>query len=188
MSQIQQASSDLEFVRAAVARKATQPTPAPILLLWATYVVVGYTAIDFAPRFAGWWFLICGFLFGALSAVLGKRAHERAGEVDHDHGRRAMLHWFAGMVLTFAAAFALAAVIPELRGPKGSQVLVVMIGLLYFLAGVHLDRQFLWLGPVLMAGGILVGSIPRYPWTCLGAVIALGLIAPIFFRRTARPA
>src|SRR5690242_10857990 len=112
MTQIHQVSSDLEFVRNAVSRKTTAPTPAPILLLWATYVAVGYTAIDFAPRFAGWWFMICGFLFGALSGWLGKRASERSGEVDQELGRRAMLHWFAGMVLTFAGAFALAAVIP----------------------------------------------------------------------------
>ena len=56
-----------------------------------------------------------------------------------------------------------------------------MIGLDYFLAGVHFDRNFLWLGPVLMAGGILVGLFPQYGWTGLGVVIALGLIVPTLF-------
>ena len=58
-----------------------------------------------------------------------------------------------------------------------------MIGLVYFLAGVHFDRQFLWLGPVLMIGGVVVGLVPHYGWTCLGAIIAIGLVVPTFFRR-----
>ena len=56
-----------------------------------------------------------------------------------------------------------------------------MIGLVYFLAGVHLDRNFLWLGPVLIVGGVLVGMAPRYGWTILGVVVALGLVVPSFF-------
>jgi hypothetical protein len=76
------------------------------------------------------------------------------------------------------AAAGLVMVIPPLRGFYGSQVLVVMIGLMYFFAGVHFDGHFLWLGPLLVAGGILVGFIPVYPWTCLGTVIAVGLVIP----------
>jgi hypothetical protein len=59
-----------------------------------------------------------------------------------------------------------------------------MIGVVYYLAGVHMDRWFLVLGPILMIGGVVVGLVPHYGWTMLGAVIALGLIAPTFFRRS----
>jgi hypothetical protein len=76
---------------------------------------------------------------------------------------------------------ALSAVIPGLRGTVGGQLIVVMIGLVYFLAGVHFDRNLLWLGPVLVAGGVLVGLVPRYGWTGLGVVIAAGLVIPTLF-------
>jgi hypothetical protein len=92
-----------------------------------------------------------------------------------------MLHWGAGILLAVESAFALAAVIPDLRGSHGAQVLVVMIGIVYFLAGVHFERHYLWLGPVVIAGGVLVGFVPRFGWTALGAVIAIGLVVPTFF-------
>lgn len=55
---------------------------------------------------------------------------------------------------------------------------VVMIGLVYFLWGVHYQRYFSFLGIVVMAGGVLVGQIHHFGWTLLGAVISLGLILP----------
>jgi hypothetical protein len=184
-----QLQQDLRFVRQAVARRESATRrPVAIYWVWAVYVLVGYSLIDLAPRYCGLFFLVAGVVGGILSAMLGHRAGRRSGEVDCEMGRRAMLHWMVGILLAIAATFGLAAVIPALRGPAGSQVLVVMIGLDYFLAGVHFDRNFLWLGPVLMAGGILVGLFPHYGWTGLGVVIALGLIVPTLFSSRPAPA
>ena len=173
MTDPQQLSQDLHFVREAVNRREVAgKSPAPILYVWAVYVLVGYTMIDFWPQASGWFFMAGGIAGGILSGILGKRAGRRIGEHDRERGRRAMLHWFG-------------ATVPALRAPSATQVLaqifVVMIGLDYFLAGVHLDRHFLWLGPIVMAGGVLVGLFPHYGWTGLGVVIALGLVAPTFF-------
>ena len=43
---------------------------------------------------------------------------------------------------------------------------------------VWVDANMLWLGPVLMVGGVVVGFVPHYGWTSLGVVIALGLVVP----------
>jgi hypothetical protein len=75
-------------------------------------------------------------------------------------------------------SFALAAVIPELRNNRAGRVMVVMIGLVSFLAGLHIDANFLWIGPILMVGGVLVGFVPHYGWTCLGMIIAVSLVVP----------
>jgi len=89
------------------------------------------------------------------------------------------IHWLGGILLAVAGSIALASVIPELRGLHSGQVVVVMIGLVYFLAGAHWDRNLLWLGPVLMAGGVAVGQFPpKYGWPALGVVIFLGLVVP----------
>ena len=177
-----QLQEDLRFVREAVARReAAARPPVAIYWVWAVYVLVGYSMIDLVPRYCGLFFMIGGVVGGIITTILARRAQHRTGEQDRETGRRAMLHWFVGILLAIAATFGLAAVIPALRGSAGSQVLVVMIGIDYFLAGVHFDRNFLWLGPVLMAGGILVGLFPHYGWTGLGVVIALGLIVPTLF-------
>jgi hypothetical protein len=182
MSDARQIQDDLSFVREAVSRRERAPrSPASIAYLWAAYVLVGYTLIDVAPKWAGWFLMIGGFAGGILSGLLGKRASRQLGEYDRAQGRREMLHWGAGILLAVVSAFALAAVIPELRGAYGAQVLVVMIGVVYFLAGVHFERHYLWLGPVVIAGGVLVGFVPHYGWTALGAVIAIGLAVPTFF-------
>src|SRR5215217_6821706 len=182
MTEIHQMHEDLKFVREAVTRHE-KPARKPVLIyyVWAAYVVVGYAMLDFTPGLAGWFFLAGGVLGGVLSAALARRAAHQAGEYDRGEMRRTALHWAGGIVLAVAAAMALAAVIAPLRGSAGGQLIVVMIGLVYFLAGVHFDRNFLWLGPVLMVGGVAVGFVPRYGWTFLGIVIALGLVVPTLF-------
>src|SRR5436190_18100807 len=188
MTEIHQMHEDLKFVREAVTRRE-QPARKPVLVyyVWAAYVLVGYTMLDFTPRLAGWFFLAGGVLGGVLSAALARRAAHQAGEYDRGEMRRTALHWAGGIVLAIVGAMALAAVIPPLRGTAAGQLIVVMIGLVYFLAGVHFDRNFLWLGPVLIVGGVVVGFVPHYGWTSLGIVIALGLVVPTLFppRRSA---
>ena len=188
MTEVQQMHEDLKFVRQAVSRHERHPRNAPIIYyVWAVYVLVGYTMLDFATPLAPWWFLAAGILGFVLSWVLARRVARLEGEFDRDEARRGCLHWAGGILLAIAAPIALAAVIPALRGTVMGQLIVVMIGLVYFTAGVHFDRNLLWLGPVLIAGGVLVGLAPRYGWTALGVVIALGLVVPTLFPTRRNP-
>ena len=188
MTDIKQIHEDLRFVRQAVDRHDRHPPRAlTIYWVWAAYVLVGYALLDLAPRAANWFFMIAGIAGGIVSGIIGRRASEQAGEFDRAQGRREALHWILGILLAIASVIALAIVIPSIRGQTAGQLVAVMIGLVYFLAGVHFDRNFLWLGPVLMAGGIVVGMIPRYGWTSLGIVVALGLVVPTLLPRRPPP-
>jgi hypothetical protein len=179
MSDVKQIRDDLQFVRHVVDRRERSGRgPVAVYWYWAAYVLIGYTMIDVATRWAGWFFMVGGLGGGVVSGMIGRRYAERTGERDRLEIWQKTMHFGLGIILAFLATFALAWVIPELRGPKGSQVMVVMIGIIYFLSGVHFDRNFLWLGPVVMAGGVLVGLVPHYGWTMLGAVIAVGLVLP----------
>jgi hypothetical protein len=179
VTEINQLHDDLRFVRDAVARgDSPQRRPVAIYVVWAVYVLIGYTLLDFYPTAAGWFFLAGGVLGGIASGFIARRVARQEGAYDRREARKSLLHWGVGIVLAIACAMALAAVIPALRGPASGQLVVVMIGLVYFLAGVHFDPNFLWLGPVLMVGGVLVGFVPHYGWTALGTVIALGLVVP----------
>jgi hypothetical protein len=183
MTDIKQMHDDLKFVREAVDRHDRQPPRAiTIYWVWAVYVLVGYTLIDISPRTANWFFMIGGIAGGIISAIIGRRASQQAGEIERAQGRREALHWILGILLAIAGTIALAIVL-KLPGQAAGQLVAVMIGLVYFLAGVHFDRNFLWLGPILMAGGIVVGMVPRYGWTSLGIIIALGLVVPTLLPR-----
>lgn len=181
MTEARQMQEDLQYVRHVVSERERQRPPGTtaIYWVWAAYTLVGYTLIDVAPHASGLFFLIGGIVAGMISGVIGYRAQSRSGEWDPQGRWRAGMHWGAGVLLCIAATFALAAVIPPLREKTYSgQLVVVMIGIVYFLAGVHMDRFFLWLGPVLIAGGVVVGLVPHFGWTALGVVIAAGLTLP----------
>src|SRR4051812_2018639 len=61
VTEINQLHDDLRFVRDAVARgDSPQRGPAAIYVVWAVYVLVGYTLLDFYPTAAGWFFLAGG--------------------------------------------------------------------------------------------------------------------------------
>jgi hypothetical protein len=187
---VQEARDDLRFVRRAVEARATvNPAEARLIYsYWALYVLAGYLLIDVAPRFAGIFFMAGGVLGGLVSWWAGRLIARRRGEVtSRAESRRDTLHWAGGILLALAATAALAITIPPLRGPAASQVALVMIGVVYFYWGVYADRNFLWLGPVLMAGAIAVRFIPHYPWTSVGAVIALGLVLAGFLAGARQP-
>jgi hypothetical protein len=151
----------------------------------ALYVLVGYTLLDINPGWAGWFFMVAGVILGLGCWFVGKGEAVREGEYDRAEVTRIWLHWFS-IVLAIAGVIALA-VTRGLQGPIVGQLIVLTIGLIYFLGGVHFDRNLLWLGPVMMAGGIAIGYVPRYGWTALGVVIALGLTVPTLLRAR-RPA
>jgi hypothetical protein len=56
-------------------------------------------------------------------------------------------------------------------------VILLLLALSYFTAGVHLDRPLLWIGILMAAGSILVTVVPLYAWTMLGIALAVSLAA-----------
>jgi hypothetical protein len=191
MSDVQQLRDDLHYVRAVVNRRERTDTgPALIMYVWATYVIIGYTLMDVRPQYAGPFFGIGGFVGGIASWLIGRSYAHKTGEWDAATAARGLLHFGGGIMLSCLFTLGLASQIEGLRGTHGSQVFVVMIGVVYFLWGVHYQRYFLFLGIVVMAGGTFVGLIPHFGWTLLGAVISLGLVLPTLIpwrRLTNRP-
>ena len=73
MTDVNQIREDLSFVRKAILRRrGVDPRFTHIYLVWAAYVLIGYTLNDFAPRWANWYFipaLAVGLAKTKLSAV-----------------------------------------------------------------------------------------------------------------------
>jgi hypothetical protein len=180
-------AEDLHYVREAIDRRGRQrPIPPAIAWAVAVYVAVGYTLLDVNPSRGGLFLGVAGIALGPVCWFLGRRDSVRSGEYDRLEVRRIGLHWLS-IVLAIAGVIALG-VSRHVDGQVVGQFIALTIGVIYFLAGVHFDRNFLWLGPVLMAGSIAISYVPHYGWTSLGAVIALGLIVPTFFRPRAAAA
>jgi hypothetical protein len=187
MSEVQSASTDLAddlaYIRSAVARRdQSRPDRIAVYASWAIYVLIGYTLTDVRPAWAGPFFALAWIPAALVTFVVQRRRRAQGEIVGPREGRLLALHWGVGTALAIASAFAFC-FITGVRGVASGQIIVVMIGLVYFLGGVHFDRRFLVLGPVMIAGGLLVGFIPHYPWTILGIVIAAGLVVPSLFGR-----
>jgi hypothetical protein len=179
MTDIKQVHEDLEYVRGAVNRRAGGLPGEAVrgYYFWAAYVPIGFTLLDFNVRYANW-FLTTGALVGiVVGLIISARSRHRSGVIDRERDRQAKLHWLLGLGGSMAADFALAWTNPTFHGPCTGQVVVVMIGIVYLMWGIYHDRSFLVLGPVLMAGGVVVSLIPHFAWTSLGVVIAGGLVA-----------
>jgi hypothetical protein len=57
----------------------------------------------------------------------------------------------------------------------GTMVLL-LLALGYFTAGLHLDRFFLWVGALLAAGSVVVMVGSPFAWSGVGIVLAVSLV------------
>jgi hypothetical protein len=166
--------SDLGYVRNLVKRSERHPTPVSILLLWAVIVLAGFASIDFFPRYTGLYWMILGPLGGIASGLLGWRHGLKLGQLDHAVGVRHVLHW-SGMLVLIGLAVVLGATghIPHY---EMSRVILLIVSLGWWTAGVHFDRVFLGFGALMALGFVGTLVLSAYAWTILGAAMALGLL------------
>lgn len=174
MSQLESARDNLDYVASAMRRVDQSPGDAPIYFLWAILVPIGFALPDFAPGVTGLYWMIAGIGGGLLSWWLGKRAAQRAGMIDRDLARRYAWHWSIG-----GLGFILAA-LPMMLGvidpANGSSLFLLVGGIVYLLAGIHLDRGILPSGALMLAAYVvLLVAHPPYVWTVTGLVIAAAL-------------
>ena len=175
MTKTEQLQQDLDYIAGAV-RRRDRPAGVPaIYFLWAAIVAIGFALPDFAPRLAGPFWVVSGMGGGLLSWWLGARDEKRHGIRDVELGRRYGLHWsIAGVGFLLSA-------LPMFTGDvsigTGVSNFLLVAGMTYALAGVHLERPLLWSGLLmLVAYAVLtVFSLP-YTWTITGLVIGLSLL------------
>ncbi len=174
MTKTEQLQQDLDYVSSAV-RYHERPVGVPVIyFLWAGIVLAGFALPDFAPRLAGAFWFVAGIGGGLLSWWLGERDSRRSGVYDVALGKRYGMHWLVtGVAFLFSA-------LPIMTGRADPAVasgnFLLVAGLAYALAGVHLNRPILWSGLLmLVAYAVLAMFAPPYTWTITGIVIALSL-------------
>ncbi|MFQ5512509.1 MAG: hypothetical protein ACE5EO_11745 [Candidatus Krumholzibacteriia bacterium] len=178
MSDLNHLESQLGYVRDAARKSERGNSAGSIYLLWAAICLVGFALVDFAPdRIALFW-TVAGPLGGLASGILGYRFSVRRGQMRRDLGVRHGLHWAGMMVVIFLA-------VP--LGVTGAapwealyRIILLILALAYFLAGVHLDRPLIWIALLMVAGYLSLFFVSAYGWTLVGIVVAAGLAAASF--------
>lgn len=168
----QQAAEDLEYVRKSIDR-GKSGTPAAIYALWGVICLIGFSMVDFAREHVGLYWLVAAPLGLVASAILGYRSGIERGERDATMGRKHLLHWSSLLVaiaMTLPMVFA-----GDIAWPALAKLFLIFIALVYFLAGIHLDRRMLVVGLLILAGYVALLFSPPYGWTWTGAVVALAL-------------
>jgi len=174
MTSAEQLKQDLDYVASAVRRRDRCVGVPAIYFLWAAIVLVGFALPDFADRYAGAFWLVAGIGGGLLSWRLGELDARKHGVNDRELGLRHGYHWLIGGVAFFLCALPAIVGRADIGDTVSSFLLVA--GLLYALAGVHLERPLLWSGLLMLAAyAVLVLFAPPYTWTITGIVIAVSL-------------
>ena len=167
-----QAAADLEYVRGSIERSKSG-TPATIYALWGVICLIGFPLVDFAREYVGLYWLIASPLGLVVSLWLGRRSSLERGERDAAAGRKHMLHWSSLLVaiaLTLPMVFS-----GDIAWSALAKLFLIFIALVYFLAGIHLDRRLLYVGLLIVVGYGLLLLSPPYGWTWAGAMISLAL-------------
>ena len=166
-----QLRQDLDYVVSSLHRREQAMGTPSIYFLWAAIIAVGFALPDLAPQYAGLFWLICGIGGGLLSMWLGYRDDRNSGYRDATLEKRFGLHWAiggAGYLLT-----ALPMVLGRVPPDRASQYFLLLTGILYALAGLHLLRPLLWSGLLMLAAyAAMVVFEPPYAWTLTGALLA----------------
>ncbi len=186
MTDLTHLAEDVRYVKGVVEKSPEGRSPASIYFLWAVLVLVGFGLTDFRPELLGWYWLVAGLGGFILSAILGERAAGASGALSRRWGIRQGLHWS-----TLLGALALST-LPVIQGQWSWDAYAVhallVIGVVYFLAGVHLDRPLLGVGAAFLIGYPLVLLVPGPAWTITGALVAAALVAAGLWARRQRAA
>ena len=166
---------DIAYVRAAAERAGAATSPS-IYVVWAVISLCGFALADFVPdgRWVGGFWAVAGPAGFGISAWLGYRAGRHAGQGGARTGTRWGLHWLAFMAAGALGAALVAA--GHLPWSAYGSLVVLLLAVSYFHAGLYLDRRMLAMGAVVGVCYLVTLFIPGYQWTLAGVLVAGALV------------
>ena len=174
METSKQLRDDLVYLGNVLRKSSRATSPFTVYAMWAILVLVGFALVDFAPRRVGLFWIVAGPLGGVASAFLGMRHARKIGQLSREEGIRHAWHW-GGLMLAILLAVPLG-VTGAVDWSILSRIFLLLIGLTYYLAGVHMERPLLWAGALMLAGYVALFFRPDYGWTLTGALVAASLL------------
>ena len=164
---------DLGYVKNLVDKSELIMNPPSVFILWAAIIAVGFSFVDFAPKYVGFFWMIASPLGGLLSGFLGRKTGRARGQLDAGTGRKHAIYWSGLLTVTILAV--LLGVRGFIHGAVTSQVILLVVAMGWWGAGVLFDRYFLYLAGIMMAGFTATLFLNRYVWTAMGLLLAATL-------------
>jgi len=175
MTDPEQAAADLAFVRDAVERRKTSHhAPTPLAILWAVIVLAGCVINDFAAQYAWMYWSLMPTIGFALSKMIGVKDLLKTGDFDPKMGIRSAMHW--GSLFLVGAPLWVMGFSGKIDGNTMGQLLFLVSGVYWFLAGVHLNRRFMWPGLAMIVSSCAMIFVHRYAWTMSGVLVCIALL------------
>jgi hypothetical protein len=181
MAATEQLERDLAYVKEVVDRRVVdeQRTPFGVSLTWSAFALIGFTWLDLNPNYASWFLILASPVAFGISWWLASRSAWRLGEFDQISARRQFLHW-GSFFVPFAAVLSLGFA-GRLGGDPLGQVILIIVGQAYILAGIHFSARLIgWLGLLMIIGAVALTYIDRWGWTSLGVLFSIGIITTSF--------
>jgi len=170
----QQLQSDLSYVRDVVQRSDRVKSPHSIYYFWAVVSLVGFAIVDYAPQQAGLFWAIAGPGGWLLSALLGRAHARKTGALNRRLGLRYGAHWAGLLGAIFLLMFGVAQ--GAWSVDSAAHLILLVLALTYFLAGLHLDRALMWVSLILAGGYLALFYVTGPVWTITGIAVAIGLV------------
>lgn len=171
MEDAQNIQGDLQYVREVLDRAEGRRTPSGIYYVWALITLIGFPLTDFASgQVVGIFWMIAAPVGFILSGLIGWRFSMTLGQVDMKEAQLYWLHWLATLVAMALVSLLVINGIVE-RQAIG-QIILLILALSYFTAGLYQDRPLLWLGLIMCAAYIILAFVTGYVWTIFGVVLA----------------
>lgn len=177
---------DVNFIRKIMAKTGGASNPQSIPLLWAAVNLIGWSLFDVSTAAAVvfWWSAVPIAMLA--SGFLANRHARAEGVDDCAIGRRTLWHWLALPVAIILLSIILWDGRVQLSDPTLKQLILLIVGFSYSMAGLHLDRSFLPGGIAMIIGILIFGFVPVFASTLVGICICAGLVMGTYHIGTRR--
>jgi hypothetical protein len=173
MADLDRLQEDLGFVRSSVAKAGSHRSGPAVYFLWSALTLAGFVMVDVRPAWVGAYWMIAGPLGGILSAYLGGRHGARIGQINRDINKRYGWHWGAFVAVILLMSLMIGR---GLSLQAFSSIILLMLALSYFLAGIHIDPPLRWTGLIAAAGYVAVLTGASYAWSMAGLALAVTFV------------
>ena len=171
----QKFSEDIAFVKGlAEKRKNIQYTSIAITYLWAVIICIGYSLNDFSEEIAIWYWNVMPLTAFLISVWIGIHTNRLFGILDRSTVFKHVIHW--GSMFALIIGVLLILCIEESTRGERLQAITFVCGTMCLLAGIHMDRRYIWPGVVLAIGAVVSNYLGPYPWTVVGIIFAISLL------------
>lgn len=176
---------DLAYVQRALSKHSFGQSEYRITLVWAFVNLIGFSLYDVHMLAGGVFWMIALPVFGIGTGWWFERQKHDEGEIDKTQGVLHAWHWTTIPIFLFFANTLFLS--QGFSMPLAGQIVLLIVGLVYYMGGVHFWWGYKWAGVAIASGMLWLVLLDRFAWTLTGVLtfIVLAGVATVDRRRHA---